>query len=200
MTCAAEQFNLGKGTITADLIRSTLHSSFRAIEEGQPFIVPDGSAVINLKINGTPIELESLVEEFTELNTLDKIREKHRSDETFRTRIQDYLMVGRHEELAEHRLHKYFPFCRRKPHTELHETRQAVFLPLFRVLTRSGPGFHVVQNVIHIENFGRLQLGELIVLPYERRLTGLHVDLGSPTGGDVSCSSVSTNGGQTDPP
>ncbi len=199
-TCTAEQFNLGNGIITADLIRSTLHSSYQMGSLRQPFIVPFGSAIINLKIHGSPIELESLVDTFTELSTLDAIRERHKRDSEFRGRVHELSMVGRHEELAAHKLVHYFPFCHRKPHEELHETREAAFLPLFRVLSPSGPGFHVAQNVIHIENFGRLQLGELIVLPYERRLTGLHVDLGSPTGGDVDVSSVSTNGGQTDPP
>lgn len=199
-TSTAEKFDLGNGVLTADLVRATVHSSYRDDDNRAPLIVPDGSAIINLKVNGTPIELEPLADLFTELNTLDKIRDRHRNDEEFRTKIHEYSMVGRHEELAKDRLHRYFPFCHRTPGMELHETKHAAILPLFKVLTTSGPGFRAIQNVIYIENFGRVQLGELIVLPYERRVTGIHVDLGSPVGGDVDCSSVGANGGRTDPP
>ena len=199
VSAVAEQFNLG-GVITADLIRAQVHSSHSQQEHVPPSIVPEGSAIINLKVKGTSIELENLSDLFTELNTLEKVRDRHRNNPEFRGRIHEYTMVGRFAELAESRLHRYFPFCRRQPSDELHETRHAAILPLFRVLTPSGPGFRVVQNVIHIENFGRLHLGELIITAVERRVTALHVDLGSPTGGYVTACSVGANGGQTDPP
>ena len=199
VTAVAEQLNIA-GVITADLIRAQVHSSHSQQEDVQPSIVPDGSAIINLKVNGTPIELENLSDLFTELNTLEKLRERHRTDPDFRGRIHEYTMAGRFTELVESKLHRYFPFCRRQPGDELHETRHAAILPLFRVVTPSGPEFKVVQNVIHIENFGRLHLGELFITAVERRVTALHIDLGSPTGGDVTACSVGANGGQTDPP
>jgi len=199
VTAAAEQFNLG-GVVTADLVRAQVHSSHSQDEKSEPSIVPEGSAIINLRVLGTLIEFENLSDLFTELNTMTKLRDRHKENPDFRTRIHEYTMVVRFAELAENHLHRYFPFCRSSPQEELHETRHAAILPLFRVLTPSGPGFKVVQNVIHIENFGRLHLGELIVTPTERRVTAVHVDLGSPTGGHFTVCSVGANGGQTDPP
>ncbi len=199
VTAAAEQFNLA-GVVTADLIRAQVHSSHSQQESIEPSIVPEGSAIINLRVLGTLIELENLSDLFTELNTMEKLRERHKLKADFRERIHEYTMVGRSAELEESRLHRYFPFCRRKPQEDLHETRHAAILPLFLVLTPSGPGFKVIQNVIHIENFGRLHLGDLIVTPTERRVTALHVDLGSATGGHFTVCSVGANGGQTDPP
>lgn len=198
VNASAEQFSIGQ-TVTADLIRAQVHSSFPRDGSGQPSIVPEGSAIINLKINGTAIELENLSDLFTELNTLDKLRERHRKDVEFRKRVHQFTMAGRFEEM-EGRFHRYFPFCRRKPSEELHETRHAAILPLFRVLTTVGPGFTAIENVIHVENFGRIHLGEFIVTPFERRVTGIHVNLGSPTGGDITGCSVGAGGGHTSPP
>ena len=199
VSATVEQFNLA-GIVTADLIRARVHSSHTQDEALQPSIVLDGSAIINLKVHGTPIEIENLSDLYTDLNTMQKLRERHKADQSFRERVHQWTMAGRFEELTEHRLHRYFPFCRRKPTEDLHETRHAAILPLFHVMTKSGPGFTVFQNVIHIENFGRLHLGELIISTNERRVTGLHIDLGSPTGGEVDGCSVGANGGHTDPP
>jgi hypothetical protein len=199
VSATLEQFNLA-GIVTADLIRARVHSSHSQDESAEPSIVLDGSAIINLKIHGTPIELENFSELYTDLNTMEKLRQRHRTDRSFREQVHEWTMAGRSEELAEHRLHRYFPFCKRKPTEDLHETRHAAILPLFRVMTKSGPGFTVFQNVVHIENFGRLHLGELIISPNERRVTGLHIDLGSPTGGEVDGCSVGANGGHADPP
>ncbi len=200
VSASAEQVSLGGGIVTADLVRAQVHSSHSQHEQIQPSIVPEGSAIVNLRVQGTLIEFENLSDLFTELNTMQKLEDRHAQKDDFRERIHEYTMVGRSEELAENRLHRYFPFCRRAPQKELHKVGHAAILPLFRVLTPSGQGFKVVQNVIHIENFGRLHLGELIVTPAERRVTAFHVDLGSPTGGHFTMCSVGANGGQTDPP
>ncbi len=199
-SCVVEKFNLGNGTVTIDLIRAELHSSFFKDSDQAPSIVPTGSAIINMKVNGAPILLENLADRFTELNTMDKLRARHREDEEFRTMAGELMMVDRHQDLIGDKLTKYFPFCHRRPSIELHETKHSAILPLFRILTESGPDFRVVQNVIYIRNFGRIQLGELVVMPFQRQVTGLHADLGSNTGGDITAASVFTNGGQTDPP
>ena len=198
VSASAEKFDLA-GVVTADLIRAEVHSSHKA-GNSQPSIIMEGSKIINLKVNGTAIELQNFSEWFTELNTLDKLRERHRSDAQFRADIHEYTMAGKVAELEDKRLHRYFPFCHRRPGEELLETRHAAILPLFRVVTPSGPGFKVFQNVIHIENFGRLHLGELVISASERRVTALHIDLGSPTEGEVTGCSVGANGSELEPP
>jgi len=50
-----------------------------------------------------------------------------------------------------------------------------------------------------VDNFGTVVLGELIIGAYQRRLTMLHAELGSPTGGKMSSAIVDGNGGSTDP-
>ena len=193
----SEKVDLGNGIVTADLIRAEVHSSYSA-NDLQPFIVPFGSAIENLKVRGQDLEVENLSDTFTTLNTLEKLEDKHRNDQVFQEQIHDYCMVGKHDDLKDDDLQHYFPFCRRKPRTELPETKHVTILPLFRIGPASGHGFRVVQNVIYIHNFGRLHLGELIISANERRLTGLHLDLGSPTGGYITANAVSASIGETE--
>ena len=194
-----EKFNIA-GVVTVDLIRAQVRSSHKLNSDEQPSIVVDGTAIINFRIYDKLIELEPVTELFTELSTLNLLRKRHREDEQFRRRIQDHCMVGRVKELEEHKLERYFPFCRSEPTDKLPENQYAAILPLYRIKTESGPGFRAIQNTVHIENFGRVHLGELIATGVERRVNGFHVDLGSDTGGEISGGSVIGNGGQTDPP
>jgi hypothetical protein len=56
------------------------------------------------------------------------------------------------------------------------------------------PKAKVDGNVIILNGFGRIFLGELLITGNSRRLTLLRLKLGSPIEGDVACAEVETNG------
>jgi hypothetical protein len=198
-TATAEGFNLSD-VVTAQVITARVSSSHAAGRDEEPSIRALGTSIQGLRIAGRDIELESLVDDFSELDTMTKLRERYKKDDGFRKRIQETAMIGRRSELADERLHRFFPWCHRKPTDELPEFRHTTILPLFRILNPSAPGFRVIGNVVHVENFGRIHIGELVVSGYERRVNLLHVNLGSPVDGDVDACAVGGNGSTNDPP
>lgn len=198
-TATVEGFNLSD-VVTATTITARVSSSHPAGRDEEPTIVPLGTTIVGLRIAGHDIELESLVGDFSELHTMTGLRKRYKEDAQFRGRLEETGMIGRREAMPDARLHKFFPWCHRKPTEELPEFRNMTVLPLFRILNPSSPGFTVIGNVVHVENFGRIHVGELVITPYERRVNALHVDLGSPVDGSIDASAVGTNGTTNDPP
>ena len=197
-SAVAEGFNLA-GIVKADHISTRISSSHPA-SGAEPSLTPLGSGFSKLTVAGQDIELESFVVHFTQLNTMTKLRDAYKNDAAFRKSMDETMMIGQKDQIAQ-QLHKFFPWCGRKPTGELPEIGGTAILPLFRVVNKSVAGFTVVGNVIHVENFGRVHIGEIIVSSYERRVTGLHVVLGSPVDGSTDVSYVGGNGTSTnDPP
>jgi hypothetical protein len=172
-------------------------SSAHPTDGGQPRITPQGSFFQNLRIAGRTIELESRVDDYTKFNTFESLRQQYEKDEGFRNRFLQEAFVGNESTLHE-KQRKFFSWRNidRNKTAELPVTKSgATIVPLFVVRNPSAPGFQVSGNTILVENFGTIVLGELVISRYERRLTMLHVDLGSgASSGDVGC-----NGGQADP-
>lgn len=80
-----------------------------------------------------------------------------------------------------------------------HGDRDMVFSTIVTKLEwqkgRAYPGSKfVAANAVYIPNLGQIAFGELIVQTGLRRLTMVQMELGSPTGGSASISSVETNG------
>jgi hypothetical protein len=198
-TATVEQFNLSD-VVTADVITARVSSAHPAEGDEEPSIRVFGSSIQGLRIAGRDIELESLVDDFSELDTMTKLRLRYKADDGFRKRMQATAMIGRRDEMKDERLHRFFPWCHRKPTEELPEFRQTTILPLFRIVNPSAPGFTVFGNVVHVGNFGRIHVGQLVVSGHERRVNALHVNLGSPTDGTVDAGAVGANGTTNDPP
>ncbi len=168
---------------------------------GQPRIAPRGSFFRNLRIAGQEIELESRVDDYSNtLDTMDGLRKRYKEDAEFRERFLKEAHVGKENELHE-KQRKYFPWRNITDKAELpvSKAQEKTVVPLFIVKNPSAPGFHVSGNVITVENFGTVVIGELVIGGFGRRLTMLHADLGSPTDGDLSCIVAEGNGGGGDP-
>jgi hypothetical protein len=193
-TATIQDLNVGNVVL---LDSCTAHlSSAHPSDGSQPRITPQGSFFQNLRVAGRTIELESRVDLYTTLDTLDKLSEHYKNDKPFRDRFLQEAFVGNEGALHE-KQRKFFSWRNIKDTAKLPTSKGGVtIVPLFKVLNPSAPGFQVNGNTITVENFGTVVLGELIISAYERRLTMLHVDLGS----GVSACSVSGNGGPTDPP
>jgi hypothetical protein len=195
-----EQFNVS-GIVTADVITASLRSTHPARKDEQPSFSLAGTLITNLRIAGREILLKSYVDLFSELSKHEDIINRYESgsDPDFRNEMQDTGMFGKKEEMKDSRLHRFFPWCHHAPSQTLPHHRGATVLPLFKVLNPSEPGFTVHGNVVYVEDFGRIQIGQLVVEAYERRVTMLHVNLGSPVDGDIESCSIIANGGPANP-
>jgi len=197
VTSTVEGYNLCN-VVLADSFTARITSVHPASNPDEPRITPQGSMFEKLRIAGKDIVLESLVDDYDKLDSMSKLREHYKNDASFREAFQRNTFLGREAELPEAK-YRYFPWRRYQKTDELPECRGMTVVPLFVVKNPSSPGFEVHGNVIHVQDFGRIHIGDLIISAYERRVTMLHVDLGSPIDGDVSAASVDGNGGTTDP-
>jgi hypothetical protein len=193
-TATIQDLNVGN-VVLLDSCTAQLSSS-HPVDGSQPQITPQGSFFQNLRVAGRTIELESRVDLYTTLDTLDKLSEHYKNDKPFRNRFLQEAFVGNEGALHE-KQRKFFSWRNITKTAELPVSKKgSTIVPLFIVLNPSAPGFEVNGNTITVENFGTVVLGELVISAYERQLTMLHVDLGS----GASACIVSGNGGQADPP
>ncbi len=198
VTATLENFNLND-VVLADTITARLSSFHPASKPDQPNISPRGSFFKGLRIAGRDIELISNVDRYDRLDTLTDLRDHYMNDEEFRTSFNAEVQRGQAENLSD-RKRKLFPWSRCKKVEQFPEYNGITIVPLFLIKNPSAPGFEVHANTVHVKNFGVIHLGELVIGAYERRLTMLHVDLGSPLIGEVNGGSIGANGGHTDPP
>lgn len=197
-TATIEEFNVSE-VVKLELGVARINSSHAASGDREPSISPQGTFLRHLTIAGHKIEFESLVDDFHELDTMSKVRDRYKQDKAFREKFDSVAFVGRQSAIEDEKKHKYFPWRSHKPSDQLPEHRGFTIVPLFRINNPSSPGFTVHGNTVHVANFGRIQLGEMVIGSHERRVTLIHVDLGSPTEGHFTACGVVGDGGSTDP-
>jgi hypothetical protein len=71
---------------------------------------------------------------------------------------------------------------------------EVIFDSVFENVSVENKSLSVEKNVITVPGFGRVTLGELIVLERERRLTMIHAELGSPVSANLSVAYSHGNG------
>lgn len=189
--------------LTADTLTATVHSIHPALppEPGKPPVEPSikvtGSAISGLRIDGEQIDLESLVDFYSERDTLTGLGAYYKNDSDFRKQFEEDCYVGRENDLPDNVRH-FFPWRRRNTSPTLHLHNHMAVAPLFRVKNPSRPGFEVYGNVIRVEGFGRFHFGELMIEGNRRRVMILRAELGSPCEGEVNAGCSDGNG--TPPP
>jgi hypothetical protein len=188
-----------EGVVQIDLLTSAVQSSHPAAKRDDPLMTIKGALMQGLTVAGQDIELESWVDELNTLDTLPKLRDYYKNNLDFRKRFDDTAYVGRASELPE-KVQQFFPWRNWKPSDKLPEHNGMTILPILRVKPTTSNRFNVYGNVIQIDNFGRIQLGELIVEWNHRRLMMLHAALGSPCSGNITGGCSGGNGGSSDPP
>ena len=167
--------------------------------EGKQASIKPAGSFENLQIAGRTIRLESRADIYNSLDTLEALSEQYKNDPEFRTQFLREAFVGNESALLE-KERKYFPWRQLQNPMELPVSRTGkTVVPLFAVLNPSEPGFHVSGNVITVEDFGTIVLGELTIGPHERRLTMLHAELGSPAEGFLIAADGDGNGTNNDP-
>lgn len=180
-----------------DAIRTEVHVTYNPNGPSPRFPSIQASCKVSgLKINKQSIDVVSLESLYQNLNTLDSIRDKHLTDAQFRSQIHSYCMVGQFAQLPSAQLQGFFPYCQGTASDVLKENRFGTTLPLIRVNNVSGDGFQVSNNSIHIDSFGSLLLGRMVVTATDRFVTGLHIDF-DPQGGLGDCMTCCDMGGGT---
>jgi len=209
-TATATVLNLNIGNVVLLDSCTAYLSTIHPADGTQARFNTQGSFFKNLRIAGREIQLESRVDLHVRkkddgtcedmLATLDQLRQHYTEDPDFRTQFRQDAFAGNEGALHE-RHREYFPWRNWTNSNDLpvSKTLGVCVVPLFVVKNPSEPGFHVSGNVITVDNFGTVVLGELIIGAYQRRLTMLHADLGSPVAGQMAAACVDGNGGGVDP-
>jgi hypothetical protein len=197
-TATVQALNIGN-VVLLDSCTAYL-SSIHPADGSQARFNTQGSFFKNLRIAGREIQLESRVDLHGTFATLDQFRKQYKESADFRKQFLQDAFSGNEGALHE-KQRKYFPWRKWTNTNDLPVSKSlgVTIVPLFIVKNPSEPGFHVSRNVITVDNFGTIVLGELIIGAYQRRLTMLHAELGSPTEGRMSAAAVDGNGGGVDP-
>jgi hypothetical protein len=197
---AVEGLNI-EDVLTVDFVTAHVTATYYTDsgDDQEPRITPLGSMFHKLRIAGREIDLESNVDLYHELNTLAKVKQAYSDKKSgFQEKFDRDTFIGKENELPEtHR--RFFPWRKRTPAAELPTSHEHTIVPLFIVKNKSELGvFEVKGNVVYVPNFGRIQLGEMVITPHERRVTMIHADLGSPADADASVCCVCGGSGPID--
>lgn len=167
--------------LTGDSLEATLTSSHP--EDGsEPSIVPTGTAIVNLRLDGYPVNVTIDTDLFTKYATKESLSRAYASDDAF------YKRYG-HRFLKSEKDKKAPPGKRQIP-----EAGGYIVTSIVSNIQTKHPKAAVSGNVITLNGFGRIFLGELLITDVSRRLTLVRLKLGSPIAGDVVCSEVESNG------
>jgi hypothetical protein len=183
--------------VTAESILARV-SAVHSTRQPEPAISPAGSMIQGLRILGHPIDLIPLVSTYHNHSTMQGLRDHYKNDSKYREDFHKDAYIGKQSDVPPKK-QKFFPWLKHEPNGVLPEFRGHTIVPLFRIIDPQIPGVDVHGNVIHIDNFGRIRLGELVVSCDERRVTMFHADLGSPQHGNATAANVCVGAGQTDP-
>ena len=169
------------GMVTADRIEVRIACYTEDEPGSEPCFNFTGSYFENLRIAGVPVKVELGVDVLDECCThrqaLDSFRTKGKFHEHYRNSIpkEDDLRN------APDRIKPYFP---QTPNGgDLPHVEGLTSLTLVRKIQLERPEFPCLGHVIYIKGFGVICLAQVGISKYERHVTMLRVDLGSPVVG-----------------
>lgn len=172
--------------VTADRIVARVASK-QFIDDPEPTITPIGSHFENLRIAGCPIEPELDTDLFNRFGTFESFRKAYDGDQQYRERMQAVFLWGKPKfEVPEFLRERYNWFAGDK----FPESKGIVLCSLVKGFkTKCGElktncaELKVYGNVIEVPQFGKVYLGEVMLKQYEREVTMLRLELGSPSAG-----------------
>ena len=180
------------GMITADRVVANLVSTHDGGPESEPSFKLSGTRFENLKVAGVPVKVDLCIEVFDRLDTHKRVSDAFVADRDFRNLFAELSLKDRLSE-APARVQRWF-HRPSKEESALPQTKGFTTISLVRRLEPERPDFKCWGHVIYIEGFGSIQLAELALSKNNRRLTMIHVNLGSPVEGDVAVCAVDGNG------
>ena len=175
--------------VTADRIVARVASK-QLITDDEPTITPIGSHFENLRIAGCPIEVELGTDLFNRFGTFSDFKKAYEGDQQHRERMQAAFLWGKPKfEVPDFLRERYNWFAGDK----FPESKGIVLCSLVKGFKTCCGEFKdncgelkVYGNVIDVPQFGKVYLGEVMLKQYEREVTMLRVEMGSPTSGPAS--------------
>lgn len=190
-TTITEDFDV-LGIVKADYIVARI-ASIHPAEGGPPRITPLGSHFENLRIAGYPVKIDLATDTFSRLDTLEKVKQAYRTDESFRQEFDEMSGRGKGDRIPE-RVQHLFPWRHSEASESIPEKHGAVHCSLVRDVAGL-PGSLVKEgHTVVIPGFGVVRLAEFRITEGLRSLTMLEINLGSTPDGNVSSGPVYGNG------
>jgi hypothetical protein len=169
------------GRLTADSLEATLTST-HPVDGKEPSIVPTGTKITNLRLDGYPLNVKLDIELFTKYATRESLSRAYSTDDAFFRRYG-----GRFQRSEQSPTPPSGP-------RQIPEVNGYIVCSIVSEIQTDHPRAIIDGHVIKLEGFGRIFVGELLITSISRRLTLLRLALGSPIVGDVLCTEVETNG------
>ena len=181
------------GMVTADRVEVRAVAFTDDAPDGEPCFKFTGTYFENLRIAGVPVKVHLAVDVFDRLHKHQHLAKSYRDKEEFRDLFEELTLKKKLKEAPE-RVQRWFQQAPEKG-AELPHIEGLTKLTLVRSLELERPEFRCWGHVIYIEGFGTIHLAELGVSKYERHVTMIRVDLGSPVDGqlDVGTGCVGTS-------
>jgi hypothetical protein len=170
-------------TIAKRLTVDAVEGSLRSVHEGdmpETSVVPLRTRITNLRLDGIPVRLVIDKTPFHTYDTKHKLESALQNDNGILDQFGKHLMTPRGAPIAGRQLEQW---------------RGMIFGTVVKEIRTKHKGVRINGNVIRLEDYGTIYLGELLIEAGRRRLTMLRVELGSPVGGSLICTDVESNGG-----
>jgi hypothetical protein len=173
--------------LSAELLEANLIST-HPLNGGQPSIVPTGTAIKNIRLDGFPVTLKLDLAPFIKYSTFDSLKDAYENDDAF------FKRYGSRFASRPPKAKKAKQKNKTKTKREIPIIAGYVMCSIVDEIRTEHPRAKIEGNVIILEGFGRIFLGELLITSASKRLTLLRTKLGSPVTGDIACAEVEDNG------
>src|SRR5262249_27561805 len=154
----------------------TLTSSHPA-DGSEPTITPTGTDIVNLRLDGYPITVTIECDLFTKYGTKSALSRAYASDDAFYKNHGNRFLASDKDKKGSGK-------------RQIPEVGGYIVTTIVSDIQTKHPKAVVNGNVITLDGFGRIFLGELLITEVSRRLTLVRLKLGSPVEGDVACAEV----------
>jgi len=180
------------GVVTADRIVARIASSHPFDTDQPSSITPIGSYYENLRIAGHKITLDLALDRFAQFDTAQSVRDAFEDNtDKFRDEFKRMSLIGADVPRG---LHKYLPWCGWDSDEKIPEKNGIIACSLVRGIEGLGRELTSYGHVIPVKGFGVIRLAELKITNSARRITMLHIDLGSTPRGSMGVCGAEGNG------
>lgn len=171
------------GMVTADRVEVRLVSFTDDDPDGEPCFKFTGTYFEGLKIAGVPVKVHMAVDVFDRHHKHKHLAKSYADKGEFHGLFEALTLKKTLKEAPE-RVQRWFQQAPEKG-SDLPHVEGLTTLTLVRNLEPERPEFKCWGHVIYVEGFGTIHLAELGVSKYERHVTMIRVDLGSPVDGQL---------------
>jgi hypothetical protein len=164
--------------LTADRVVARLYSK-HPHDEPEGFVTMVGSKFENLKIAGCPVHVDLDFELFENIRTFKEAHKAFENNAAFSKIAQDPFQTGRK--------------------SKQQGPNGAFLCSLVKEMDTKCPGVRRTGHCFYVPGFGKIFLGEVMIVHGERTLTMIRLELGSAVSGNGTIVAATSNG-RTYPP